>query len=134
MKTDRNFPHYILLIGSLQFIREIRNACAHNERVFDIKSSRRINCDYFSTLPPVYNRNQNADKKLLDFIIYMRYFLDDISFIEFVDDIYDLLSELEITISKTAYDDVRGKMGIKNKEHLLLLKTISKTINFLSFS
>lgn len=133
MKQNNGAPHYVLLNGSLHHIRAIRNACAHNERVFDLKSSRKIHCEYFDVLPPSYSRSSNKDKQILDFVIYMRYYLDDVSFNTLIDELYTLLSDLKCSISSSAYDYVRGRMGIKDAEHLLLLKSTSKAIDFLKF-
>lgn len=133
MLDGRNYPHYVLLIGSLQHIREVRNACAHNERVFDLTTSRRINSPYFNVLTISYNRSQNSDKKILDFVIYMRYYLDDDAFYSLVDEIHGLLMTLKGKISSNAFDYVRGKMGLKDENHLLLFKSIVKTKNYNNF-
>lgn len=130
----RSYPDYKLLLGSLHFMRKIRNSCAHNERVFDICTPGQINCTYATVLPNVYRRNREGNKKLLDFILYLRYYTDDSNYVDFIDEIYNLLLNLESKISTNSYDYVRGKMGIKNKEHLLLLKSISKDIDYSAFS
>jgi len=52
IKTDRR-NDYKLLIGSLQWFRVIRNSCAHNERVFEIKlPNERILTPYFDLMAP----------------------------------------------------------------------------------
>jgi abortive infection bacteriophage resistance protein len=133
MIDERSHPDYILLIGSLHFMRKIRNACAHNERVFDISDSSRINCSYFSFLPQSYNRTRNAEKRLVDFIIYMGYYLETPTYHQFIDEVYQLLIDLKSNISPTAFDYIRGKMGIKDENHLLALKGINKIKKFHDF-
>ena len=130
IKTAGGNNHYTLLNGSLQYIRKIRNACAHSERVFDVITPGNINSTFFCALPQSYRRNREGNKKLMDLIIYFRYYLDDRSYYNFIDEVYNLLDKLQKNISTSAYDYVRGKMGIKNKDHLLMLKTISKEIDF----
>jgi len=134
MIDKRGYSHYKLLKGSLHFMREIRNACAHNERVFDIKSFHRISCEYFKYLPKAYEKTSTVDKSLLDFIIYTRYYLNNDSYYNFIDELYRLLRTLEKQIPQSSFDYVRGKMGIRDKEHLLLLKSISKTIDYSTFA
>jgi len=89
-----------LLIGSLHYIRHVRNACAHNERVYDVESyrSRRISCSYFDLLPRSYFGNSNTNKRVMDFIVYMRYYMDDETYQSLIDDINLLLLELQSSI------------------------------------
>lgn len=133
MLNSKEFPDYKLLIGSLQHLRAIRNSCAHNERVFDIATSRRIKCSYFDTLPPSYTRNQNEDKTIMDFIVYMRYFLNDSSYSALIDELISLLASLKPVISSSAFEYIRGNMGIKEVSHLKILKNTSKIINYANF-
>lgn len=54
-----------LLIGSLHWLRKVRNSCAHNERIYCIKQSQDRNGileRYFRTLRPAYLRD--SDKRI----------------------------------------------------------------------
>lgn len=88
--------NYRLLIGSLQWLRIIRNSCAHNERVYDIKLvGKCINDNYFDLMSSTYNKNGNKDKLIIDCIIYFKYYLDHELFEKFIFDLKYLLDNLE---------------------------------------
>ena len=63
MYDDNNLPNVKLLIGSLHWLRRVRNSCAHNERVFCIhqtqarnnSASGRILDPYYAQLPTSYS-------------------------------------------------------------------------------
>lgn len=70
---SNGYPNVKLLIGSLHWMRKIRNSCAHNERIYCLtrKSdsrgrSGRILEKYFRMLKPSYSRN--LDQKIFDLI------------------------------------------------------------------
>lgn len=64
MYDDNNLPNVKLLIGSLHWLRRVRNSCAHNERVYCIhqtqarnnSASGRILDTYYTQLPTSYSR------------------------------------------------------------------------------
>ena len=64
MYDDNNLPNVKLLIGSLHWLRRVRNSCAHNERVYCIhqtqarnnSASGRILDPYCTQLPTSYSR------------------------------------------------------------------------------
>ena len=65
-------PNVKLLIGSLHWLRKVRNSCAHNERIFCIhqaqnsqnRNNGRIIENYISSLRPSYSRD--SDKRIFD--------------------------------------------------------------------
>ena len=81
LEDDKGHPNVKLLIGSLHWMRKIRNSCAHNERVYCLcrqrkeKSSNtgRIIEKYFPMLRSGYTRN--LDQKIFDLIVYFKYYL-----------------------------------------------------------
>lgn len=121
-----------LLIGSLHWLRKVRNACAHNERVYCIQqyqnkknaSSGRILEMYFRSLKKSYLRD--SDKKIMDLLVYMKYYLPNKEFGVLVSEIQNLLNSLSKSISPNAFDNVRGQMGIKNLQDLEDLKGLPK--------
>ena len=120
-----------LLIGSLHWLRKVRNACAHNERIYCIKQSQdrktsngRILEKYFRAMRPTYARD--SDKRIMDLLIYMKYYLSDKEFEKMITAIQESLFELKGAISQNAFDNIRGQMGIKNLQDLEDLKNLPK--------
>ena len=74
MYDDHNLPNVKLLIGSLHWLRRVRNSCAHNERVYCIhqtqarnnSASGRILDPYYAQLPTSYSRC--TEKNIFDIL------------------------------------------------------------------
>ena len=70
-----------LLIGSLHWMRKIRNSCAHNERVYKRNERRTRHSDgrikeyYFNQLGASYLREK--DKSIMDLLVYLKYYLSN---------------------------------------------------------
>lgn len=130
--TDSNgLPNVKLLIGSLHWMRKIRNACAHNERVYCISRkgsqngrSGRILENYFLMLRQGYRRNLN--QSLFDLIVYCKYFLPKNEYKQFVSELKNMLSNLSAKIHPHAFEYVRGQMGILDISDLDILLNLPK--------
>lgn len=121
-----------LLIGSLNWMRKVRNSCAHNERIYGMKrNSGRIYTPYFACLSSGYRRERR--QMIMDIIIYMRYYLSNSDYKKFVNEIKSLLLNLKGNINIAAFDKVRADMGIKNLDHLDELLKIKKDIEYNKF-
>jgi abortive infection bacteriophage resistance protein len=121
----RGVPDFKLLIGSLHWIRTVRNSCAHNERVFMINQpDSRIHSDYMNTLSPSYSRER--DRKIIDLLIYMKYFLPDDEYRVLMNKVHSLLSELQGSINVHSFEWVRGALGVKDIKHINQLLNIPK--------
>lgn len=126
-------PNVKLLIGSLHWLRIVRNSCAHNERIYCIsrsadskhKSIGRIVETYFSILPKTY-RSTSTDQKLMDLFVYFKYYLPANEYNKFIDKLYNMIIDLQSKISPHAFDYIRGHMGVKNIEDLVTLKYTHK--------
>lgn len=132
MLDKNNKPNVKLLIGSLHWLRIVRNSCAHNERIYCINRSRewnnqnsgRILETYFSLLPNKYKKETN--QKIFDLIVYFKYYLPSNEYNKFIDSIYNMLVDLQNKLHANAFDYIRGHMGIGNIEDLLTLKYAAK--------
>ncbi|MFR4583228.1 Abi family protein [Clostridium cadaveris] len=132
IKDKNGKGDFILLKGSLHWLRKIRNSCAHNERVYGIKrEGTRIKTIYDNLLAKSYVRE--SDQKLIDLIIYMRFYLDDKDFKKFATEIKSLLEDLQGNINPNAFNKVRGDMGIKDLGHLDKLISMKKEIKYNKF-
>lgn len=120
MYDDNNLPNVKLLIGSLHWLRRVRNSCAHNERVYCIhqtqarnnSASGRILDPYYTQLPTSYSRC--TEKNIFDILVYFKYFLPTEEFTPMIIELKNMLIELQNTLQTNAFDNVRGQMGIKN--------------------
>ena len=132
MRDANGYYNVKLLVGSLHWLRKVRNSCAHNERVYCIKQnpvnndkySGRIHEEYIKKMRPVYLKDK--DKKLIDLLIYFKYYLTDKDYKKMMGEFQDMLLKLQEEVSTNAFDNVRGKMGIKNLNDLDDLKNLPK--------
>lgn len=131
MTDDNDLPNVKLLIGSLHWMRKVRNACAHNERIYCLSRSRdrnrrsgRILEKYFRTLRPSYSRD--TEQKIFDLVVYFKYYLPPREFKAFISELHKMLSELEQNILPNAFAYVRGQMGIRDMADLIILQDINK--------
>lgn len=133
MYDDNNLPNVKLLIGSLHWLRRVRNSCAHNERVYCIhqtqarnnSASGRILDPYYTQLPTPYSRC--TEKNIFDILVYFKYFLPTEEFTPMIIELKNMLIELQNTLQTNAFDNVRGQMGIKNLNVLDALIALPKS-------
>ena len=119
------FPNVKLLIGSLHWMRKVRNACAHNERVYCLsRGSGRIAENYLSMLSRGYTRNQSQN--LFDLFVYFKYYLPKSEYKQFIAELKGMLNSLSTKIHPHAFDYVRGQMGIRNMSDLDMLSSLPK--------
>ena len=133
MYDDHGLPNVKLLIGSLHWLRRVRNSCAHNERVYCIhqtqarnnSASGRILDPYYAQLPTAYSRC--TKKNIFDILIYFKYFLPKEEFSPMIIELKNMLIELQNTLQPNAFDNVRGQMGIKDLNVLDTLIALPKS-------
>lgn len=120
-----------LLIGSLHWMRKIRNSCAHNERVYCLTrrqskhgNSGRIIENYFQMLGHRYTRRH--DQNLFDLFVYFKYYLPKKEYKQFISELKTLLNSLSSKIHPHAFAYVRGQMGIRDLSDLDLLLSFPK--------
>lgn len=132
MYDSNNLPNVKLLIGSLHWLRKVRNSCAHNERIYCIRqtqarsnsTSGRILEPYYSQLPVSYRRCN--EKNIFDILIYFKYYLPKEEFSTMIIKFKDMLSKLKNALQPNAFANVRGQMGIKSLIDLDTLSTLPK--------
>ena len=129
---DKGIYDHKLLIGSLHWMRKVRNVCAHNERLYTIKRDKgRIINMYINLLPKSYKRESN--QKLIDLLIYLKYYLESADYECLITNIKDELTALKEKISINAFERVRAEMGIKDISHLDILLADPKNIEYNKF-
>ena len=140
MTDNTGHPNVKLLIGSLHWLRKVRNSCAHNERIYcihqsqkpQIKSKGRINEKYILSMRSSYSKD--SDKQIFDLLIYFKYYLPSQEYQNMISELQQMLSKLQQSITPNAFDNIRGQMGIKDLNDLELLKNLPKApINYNKF-
>lgn len=128
---DRGFSNVKLLIGSLHWMRKIRNSCAHNERVYCLsrtseqrRRSGRIVEKYLRMLNSGYTRDR--EQRLFDLFVYFKYFLPNTEYKQFITELKGMLNNLQSKIHPHAFEYIRGQMGIRNLEDLDTLLNFPK--------
>ncbi len=140
MLDERGYRDFKLLIGSLQWMRIVRNACAHNERIYTItrrparptmRSIGRIVCSHLRLLPTSYH--SETEQKVIDLLIYLKYFLAPNDFDFLIDNISNMLLRLQEQINPIAFGNVRGQLGVKDLLDLQKLKENPRIIPYNKF-
>lgn len=131
IEDDQGRPNVKLLIGSLHWMRRIRNSCAHNERVYCLTRTNehrgntgRIIEKYFRLLNSGYTRN--LEQKLFDLFVYFKYFLPKGEYRQFIGELKAMLICLQAKIHSHAFEYVRGQMGIRDLADLDTLLSLPK--------
>ncbi len=131
MKDRNGFPNVKLLIGSLHWLRRIRNSCAHNERIYCISRSSKKNThsgriveQYIHSLRPAYTRNR--EQQLIDLFIYFKYYLPPKEYRQFISVLKKMLFDLKKDIDPIAFNYVRAQIGIRNMDDLDILVNLPK--------
>lgn len=112
MYDENHLPNVKLLIGSLHWLRRVRNSCAHNERVYCIHQTQvrtqsangRILDPYYAQLPTSYSRY--TGKNIFDILVYFKYFLPKEEFTPMIMELKNMLGELQNTLQPNAFDNV----------------------------
>ena len=129
---SRGYNDYKLLIGSLHWMRRVRNVCAHNERVYTVNRNKgRLIEKYLKTFPSSYQSER--EQRLIDLLFYLKYYLDTKDYENMVCSIKLLLDDLESKIHSNAFAKVRAEMGIKDVKHLDILFENTKIIEYNKF-
>lgn len=136
--TSAGQPDPALLIESLHWLRQVRNVCAHNERLFTYDGAtrglvtHRTTDRYTCLLPPQYHSGQSP-KKVLDFLVYCKYYMDDPAYRALVRQVQELLSTLDSQIPPTAFQYVLAQIGLTQACDLQCLLAEPKRIDYHNF-
>lgn len=132
---EKGKPDHNLMISMMHWMRKVRNSCAHNERIYGMKrNNKRVKrvFDYF--LPnKSYYVNKHSSQRIMDLIVYLRYYLPDSEYIAFIEEIERLLIKLKNDINVNVFAQIRSELGISNTDDLVLLKHTTKPIYYNRF-
>jgi hypothetical protein len=106
--------------------------CAHNERIYNcIRNNGRIFEVYINGLPQSYRREN--DQKIIDLLIYLKYYLSMSEYEDFMLEVKRLLTHLSTKLHGNAFNSVRANIGIKDLGHLGKLLENPKVIEYHKF-
>lgn len=129
---DNGNLNHKLLISMLEYMRMVRNKCAHNERIYDFKEkNKRIKCPELNCIAKSYSKD--LDRCCMDLMVYLKYFLSPKDYQTFVNSFNILFKDLESKIPPNAFGKVRASLGIKLLKHLEKLPENSKDIDYNTF-
>ncbi|MGL5440163.1 MAG: Abi family protein [Filifactoraceae bacterium] len=119
-----------LLITALHWLRKIRNVCAHNERLYDTNAPERVIERYFELLPVEYHGLKES-KRIIDGVIYLKYFLDANDYAGLIGQLTAILKHLQDNIIDEGFSNVIRDMGIIDISHLDCLLQDKKVSDYL---
>ncbi len=116
VKTE-SLKVYLINLGN------IRNICAHDEKLYDVILKNRINItDYHKKLGLVKNKEAMATRDLFSIIIILKILLKEIDFKKFYLLLLSYIENLESKLKTISINKVLNKMGFpKNYKDLLNL-------------
>ena len=74
--------------------------------------------------------SKERDKRIIDLLVYMKYYSPHAEYTDFIIKIKNLLITLQGIIRPSAFDNVRAALGIKDLAHLDILCGSPKNINY----
>lgn len=103
----------------------IRNVCAHDEKLYDIKMKNRISSTIYHKELKIENKNGNyqyATRDLFSIVIALKLLLEKEPFNRFYAEIINSIEKLKKELSTISIDKIMYKMGFpKNYKRLLKL-------------
>jgi len=128
-QNDNNFG---ILIGALNWMRRTRNACAHNERIIFLKDDSRIVITKYHLLLTTAYKNRLRNKQVIDLIIFLKYFNTKREFNKLINFFDSELEQIAHVVDSKVFESIRASLGIRNMEHLQILRNKEKSINYLN--
>lgn len=123
-----------LLIGSLHWLRKVRNSCAHNERIYNLqetfskgkyKNTGRIKETYLLQLNSLYAVSDSG-KRIIDLLVYLKYYLPPKEYKHLINKITHLMKDLKEVVPPIAFDNICKSMGIYDFADVEKLKELPK--------
>ncbi len=109
------------LPSTLRWLKEIRNACAHNERVYNIfneKIYRKNDIFNQANMRRSYTNKKSLNAKLIDAIVSIKYFLTPAEYKKFIKEFITIYKDVKVNLSEIAFEKIRIGSGIKNFEDI----------------
>lgn len=121
-----------LLVSALHWMRKIRNACAHNERIYDIcRANGRVNYPFHQFLQQPNNYLRHRSQRVIDLLVYLRYFLSDKDYCSFLGSIKASFLKLKEQLNPNAFEKVRAETGIRD---LIVLDQLASTHKIIDYN
>lgn len=119
-----------ILLSALNWIRKTRNACAHNERIIFIQDDNySVITKYHTILSNAYKK-RTRKKQLIDLLIFLKYFNTKKDYNKLINLISIELQQMKQVIGDVVYEKIRVGLGIRNVDHLQVISSKAKTIDY----
>ena len=106
-----------ILVWGIRILNIIRNVCAHDERLYNIKFKN----TYAARLENYFGFKYLNNYKLIASIVYLKFFLPKAYFGKFYNELFSLLNNFKNKLPEQIIKEIIKEMGI-NIEDLLKLK------------
>ena len=124
-KYNLRIHEFTVMIHNLTLVR---NVCAHDEKLYDIKMKNRIASTIYHKKLKIESKNGNyqlATRDLFSVVIILKLLLEQETFRKFYENIIQLIEKLNEQISTIKIDKILYKMGFPaNYKELITKKTI----------
>ncbi len=121
-KYNLRIHEFIIILHNLTLIR---NVCAHDEKLYDIKMKNRISSTIYHKKLKIENKKGNyqyATRDLFSIVISLKLLLEEEQFRAFYTELIKSINTLEKELKTISIDNVLYKMGFpKNYKKLLKL-------------
>lgn len=122
-----------LLISILHLLRKSRNACAHNERIYCLSfKNNRISQPFLKFAPKHANYLKHRTQRIVDLILFLRYFMCDKEYKTMIIDIENIFIKLQSKINRNVFNKIRASTGIRDLSLFETLKNTKHTIKYSS--
>lgn len=120
-----------LLISMTHALRQLRNVCAHNERMYCFsRENKRVVQPFNQYISNSKSYTRLRSQMLIDIVLYFRYFLDNTDYHILIKSLKYELQNLKLKLGIKAFENVRAATGIRNLNVLDELLMTSKEIPF----
>ncbi len=131
MEYDSKRNDYKILEASLNWLRKTRNACAHMERVIYLEDrSTVVVTKYHKLLTSSYCK-RSRKKQVVDVIIYLKYFNTKNEYRNFINNLTNYINDIGKIVGPQVKDNIRASLGIRDMNHLRIIKEQPKRIKYL---
>ena len=114
IKDENELYSFEMFYNAIDLFRDLRNKCAHNEKIYNYKNDSEIIKDKIMSELNKINSLIPDGCRLINCVIYLKYFLLDEEFEQFINRLKNCFTNLRSVISESIYNDILRQFGINN--------------------
>lgn len=120
-----------VLEGALNWLRKVRNACAHMERVLYLEDRSTVVITKYHKLLTGSYRQRRRKKQIVDLLIFLKYFNTKKEYRNLINNLINHINDIGRIVGPHVQNNIRASLGIRDVEHLRLIKEQPKSIKYL---